>query len=208
MNRVLLVSAASLAAAFVATPASAEHWSDRGFPAVASVNVHRGGGAFHRREVPPPRPRPPRSPRSRPPARPPRLRPRRFLRPLGLFLRLRRQPQLRPRQVERLVARTAVAGLSALGAEQPRLRARTDVAGRRSVALQLVSRRSYFLSGRSARVFLPHMTLTLSTPALSGTVALTSHVLSLAPMPVSLTGMVSHRLAAVPEISASPSEAL
>src|SRR4029079_7937185 len=33
MNRVLLVSAASLAAAFAATPASAEHWSDRGFPA-------------------------------------------------------------------------------------------------------------------------------------------------------------------------------
>ena len=46
MNRVLLVSAASLAAAFVATPAAAEHWSDRGFPAAASVNVHRGGGAF------------------------------------------------------------------------------------------------------------------------------------------------------------------
>jgi hypothetical protein len=46
MNRVLLVSAASLAAAFAATPASAEHWSDRGFPAAASVTVHRGGGAF------------------------------------------------------------------------------------------------------------------------------------------------------------------
>lgn len=45
MNRVLLVSAASLAA-ILATPASAEHWSDRGFPAAASVNVHRGGGAF------------------------------------------------------------------------------------------------------------------------------------------------------------------
>ena len=45
MNRVLLVSAASLAV-ILATPASAEHWSDRGFPAAASVNVHRGGGAF------------------------------------------------------------------------------------------------------------------------------------------------------------------
>ena len=42
MNRVLLVSAASFAA-ILATPASAEHWSDRGYPAAASVNVHRGG---------------------------------------------------------------------------------------------------------------------------------------------------------------------
>lgn len=45
MNRMLLVSAASFAAC-VATPASAEHWSDRGFPAAASVTVHRGGAAF------------------------------------------------------------------------------------------------------------------------------------------------------------------
>jgi hypothetical protein len=46
MNRMLLVSAASFAACVAATPASAEHWSDRGFPAAASVTVHRGGAAF------------------------------------------------------------------------------------------------------------------------------------------------------------------
>ena len=45
MNCLLLVSAASFAAVSAA-PASAEHWSDRGFPAAASVTVHRGGGAF------------------------------------------------------------------------------------------------------------------------------------------------------------------
>lgn len=45
--RVLLVTAASLAA-LIATPASADHRSDRGFPnwASPSVTVHRGGSSF------------------------------------------------------------------------------------------------------------------------------------------------------------------
>src|SRR3954447_2532760 len=43
--RMLIVTAASLAA-FSAVPASAAHWSDPGFPAAASVTVHRGAGAF------------------------------------------------------------------------------------------------------------------------------------------------------------------
>ncbi len=141
MNRVLLVSAASFAA-LVATPAAAEHWSDRGFPAAASVNVHRGGGAFidqrfrhHDRDRHDRHDRDGRRDR------------RDFDRddvfgPWDFAYDFDGNRSFDPDKLERLVARTAVPGLSALGPAQPRLRPRPDVAGRRSVALQLVSRRA------------------------------------------------------------------
>ena len=47
MRSILTGLAASIAtAAFAASPATAEHWSDPGFGAAANVTVHHGGSNF------------------------------------------------------------------------------------------------------------------------------------------------------------------